>query len=377
MTTKSDSLVAFRVPAVDLTGQYDAMRGSIDAAIASVLTEGRFILGHRVDIFERAFAEYCSAEYAIGAASGTDALVLALLALGVGPGDEVITTPVTFIATASAIVRTGATPVFVDIERDTFNIDPRLVADALSPRTKAIVPVHLFGNPAEMDALERCASQAEAVIVADAAQATGARYRGRPVGTLGDAVAFSFFPTKNLGCYGDGGAVVTNGAHVASEVRMLRHHGLQQGEISQRHGFNSRLDALQAAILSVKLRHLDDELRQRRLVANRYAELLAGSSIEVPHHRPHCEHAYNQYTVTVPQARDDALEILRKNGVEARAYYATALHQHPSLRELAYREGQFPEAERYAAHAISLPCHPRLSEAQQEYVVKLLSRRYG
>lgn len=363
----------WRVPATDLPGQYETMRTEIDASISEVLSSGDYIRGRYLTRFERQFASYCSASYALGVASGTDALTLALLAMEIGPGDEVITTPVTFIGTVSAIARTGATPVFVDIDRQTFNIDPAAVAAAVTSKSRAILPVHLFGLPAEMDELRAVADSAGIFVLEDAAQAVGSRYRGKPTGALGDAAAFSFFPTKNLGCYGDGGALVTNNRSLAREVLVLREHGFD-GDVSVRFGLNSRLDAIHASVLSTKLRGIDEEIRLRREVAARYDKLLIDTAVITPFVPADRSHSYYQYTVLVPESRDDAVGFLRRSGVDARSYYSSPLHLQPALAYLGYRLGQLPEAENHAVQAISLPCHPRIDTSQQEYVADLLDQ---
>lgn len=369
----SNTKSIWRVPATDLPGQYETLRIEIDAAIGDVLSSGDYIRGHYLTRFERQFSSYCSAGYALGVASGTDALTLALLAMEVGPGDEVITSPVTFIGTISAIARTGATPVFVDIDPQTFNIDAAAVAAAVTSKSRAIVPVHLFGLPAEMDELRAIANRAGVFILEDAAQAVGSRYRGQATGTLGDAAGFSFFPTKNLGCYGDGGALVTNNRSLAREGLVLREHGFD-GDVSVKFGLNSRLDALQASVLSAKLLSLDEEIRLRREVADRYDELLVDTAAITPYVPADRFHSYYQYTVLIPDSRNDAVNFLRRNGVDARIYYSSPLHLQPALSYLGYQVGQLPEAETHAIQAVSLPCHPRINSSQQDYVADLLDQ---
>jgi dTDP-4-amino-4,6-dideoxygalactose transaminase len=366
----------FNVPAYDPLGSYRTRRDDILRAVAAALDGGEYILGSRVRGFERAFASYCERDHAIGVNSCTDALTMSLTALGVGTQDEVVTSPVTFVATAAAIARTGATPVFADIDPRTFTLDPESVAAAVTPRTRAILPVHLYGHPADMAAIANIAGRVGAWVIADAAQAVGARYRGRPVGAYGDAVAYSFFPTKVLGAAGDGGAVVADDIDLLRQVLALREHGLQ-GDVSVRLGLNSRLDAVQAAILSVKLTYVEDEIARRRAVAGRYDEFLSGSPVTTPLVADGCEHAYYQYTVLVPGDRDGAVSLLRDNGVDARVYYAVPLHRHPSLAPLVRTPQAMSGVAAHAATAISLPCHPCVTPKQQEQVAEVLLRRYG
>jgi dTDP-4-amino-4,6-dideoxygalactose transaminase len=372
----TDATASFWVPAVDLAAQYRELRAQIDEAIGSVLASGHYTLGPHVRAFEREFARYCARRYAIGVASCTDALKLVLTALRIGPGAEVITTPLTFVATASAIRRTGARPVFVDVDPVTFTIDPKLALGAMTESTRAIVPVHLFGHPADMDELMSGVAGTGVAVVADTAQAVGSGYQGRPVGALGHAAVFSFFPAKVLGCYGDAGAVVTDNERLARQVVILRDHGFDGVDVVHP-GMNSRMDELQAAVLSVKLSVLADDLRRRRAVAAYYDELLAASPVVTPTVKDGAAHSYYQYTVLVPDARDEAVEFLRSRGVDARVYYAKPLHHQPVFADLGYRRGALPAAEDYAARAISLPCHPRLSRDQQEYVCESLLRKYG
>jgi dTDP-4-amino-4,6-dideoxygalactose transaminase len=367
------------VYATDLPGEYTDLKDEMDAAISSVLASGDLILGKPVTMFEQEFAAVCASRHAVGVANCTEALFLSLRALGIGQGDEVITTPVTFVATVMAIMRTGARPVFADIDMDSFNIDPEAVAAAYTSRTRAVVPVHLYGLPADMDAIVQGAHAAGAVVVGDAAQAAGSRYDGRPVGSLGNAAVFSFFPTKNLGCYGDGGAVVTDDSGLAEQVRLLREHGLD-GNVAVREGINSRLDALQAAVLSVKLRHLDEQIERRIAVAARYNDLLSGSPVRTPQVTGGNRHSYYQYTIVTPggrQERDETYRHLRRHGVDARLYYSDPLQLQPAMASLGYRSGQLPGSETFADTALSLPCHPRLTEDQQVYVCRVLLDRYG
>ena len=351
------------IPLVDLQAQYRSIKPEIDAAVQRVLDSCAFILGREVEQFERAFATYCEAEHGVGVASGTAALHLALLACGVGPGDEVITTPLTFIATVEAIVRTGARPVFVDIDPATCQIDPELVAPAITPRTKAIVPVHLYGATADMDRILTSAARHKLKVIEDAAQAHGARYRGRRAGTLGDAGCFSFYPGKNLGAYGDGGMVVTNDPAVAAHVRLLRDHGRRGKYEHETLGFGERLDAMQAAVLGVKLAHLDDWNRRRQRAAARYCELLVGCPLLLPQCHVASDSVYHLFVVRVAQ-RDRLLQQLHAAGIGAGVHYPIPVHLQPALRHLGHRPGSFPHAEQAANDVLSLPLFPEISDEQ-------------
>ncbi len=327
-------------------------------------------------------AAFLGVPFGIGVASGSDALHLALRALGIGPGDEVLTTPFTFIATASAIAHVGARPVFVDIDPLTLNLDPNQVEDYLkerpvagdrrpATRPKALLVVHLYGQPADMDPLLELARLYNLKVLEDCAQAFGAEYRKRKVGSLGDVGCFSFYPTKNLAAYGDGGMVVTGDPAVAERVRRLRHHGSVDWQSYQELGFNSRLDELQAAVLRVKLRHLPEWNERRRTIATRYGELLKGGAVVIPHEVDGVRHVFHQYTVRVAH-RDRLKEQLKAAGIETRVYYPLPLHLQPAFQDLGYRKGDFPEAERAAREVLSLPLYPELSENQVEEVAGAL-----
>ena len=358
-----------RVPLLDLKRQYRAIQPEIDAAIARVVGSGQYILGPEVEAFEREVAHYLGAEHAIGVASGTDALWLALKAVGVGPGDKVIVPGFTFGATASAVCNTGAEPVFVDIDPKTFNIDPEHVRDTLEShpelqeRVKAIIPVHLYGQPADMDEILLIAREYDLFVIEDAAQAIGAEYKGKKVGTLGHLGCFSFFPTKNLGAYGDGGLVTTNDEELADRVRLLRVHGARPKYYHHVVGTNSRLDALQAAILRVKLPHLEGWTRARQEHAAYYDERLAGlGGIEIPYRAADRTHIYHQYTLRVGgRLRDDLQQYLTEAGIGTAVYYPTPLHLQPCFRPLGYREGELPESERASREVLSLPMFPELT----------------
>ncbi|WP_279165371.1 DegT/DnrJ/EryC1/StrS family aminotransferase [Thermus scotoductus] len=360
-----------RIPILDLVPEVEFLWDDLMAAITRVLRSGQFILGPEVETFEREVAEYLGAKHAIGLNSGTDALVIGLRALGVGPGDEVITTPFTFFATAEAISLVGATPVFVDIDPRTFNINPELIPPAITPRTKAILPVHLYGRPAEMDSILAIAEEHGLKVLEDCAQAFGATYRGKKVGTLGHAGAFSFFPSKNLGAYGDGGLLVTNDDGVAELARMLRAHGSRRKYYNEIIGYNSRLDALQAAILRVKLPHVDRWNERRREVARRYNQLLAGvPGLVLPEVSE--GHVSHQYTVRVLGGKRDGVQ-RRLDGLKigTMVYYPVPLHRLPVY---GYPSGSFPWAERLATEVLSLPIWPQMGLEAQAWVAQVLAR---
>lgn len=363
-----------KVPLLDLQSQYQGLREELLAAVTGVMDSQRFVLGDEGRALEAQIAEYSRTKFAIGCASGSDALLLALMALDVKAGDEVITSPFSFFATGSAITRLGARPVFVDIDPATYNLDPNAVANAITPRTKAIMPVHLYGQCADMNALQEIAERHGIQIVEDAAQAIGAEDAGRRAGSLGAIGCFSFYPTKNLGGAGDGGIMTTNDAGLAARLRTLRVHG---GAVEYRHsevGINSRLDELQAAVLRVKLPHLDRWSNQRRKNAQCYDELLAEQPLEfaltTPYVREEARHIFHQYVVRVPEHRDDLVKHLAENGVGTGIYYPIPLHLQECFAFLGYQEGDCPEAERAARETLALPIYPELTEAQQQYVVE-------
>jgi dTDP-4-amino-4,6-dideoxygalactose transaminase len=360
------------VPFLNLgTAQQAALRPAIDAAVARVLDSGQFILGPEVDAFESEFAAYCGGTHAIAVNSGTSALHLALLAAGVGPGHEVITTPFTFVATASAICNAGARPVFVDIDPDSFTIDPARIAAAISPRTRAIVPVHLYGQPADMDAIVEIARRHGVAIIEDAAQAHGAEYKGRRVGAIGDFGCFSFYPGKNLGACGEGGLVLARDRESARVVRMLRDWGQERKYEHLLPGFNYRMDALQGAILRVKLPGLDSWTDARRACAERYRALLADAPVGIPHEQAYARHVYHVYAIRTPD-RVTTQRQLDAAGVQTGIHYPTPVHMQPAYAGLGYREGDFPHAEAAAREVLSLPLFPGLSAAQQQLVAPAL-----
>jgi len=334
-----------------------------------------------VEAFEAAMAAYCGVPHAAGVASGTDALELALMACGVGAGDEVITTPFTFIATVESIVKCGATPVFVDIDPATWNMDVSLVEQRIGPRTKAILPVHLYGQACDMTRLMAIAQAHGLKVIEDCAQALGARWNGAMVGTFGDAGCLSFFPSKVLGALGDGGMVITGSAEVAERVRILRNHGARTKYYHLVNGFNSRLDSLQAAVLRVKLGHLNDWLRTRRALAARYSSgLRSAPGIATPHVAPEAEHVFNYYTVRVKggRARREALaQELKTRGVATAVYYPVSLHLQQVYRSLGYQPGSFVESERSQDEVLSLPMCPFVTEAQATYVIECVSDAAG
>lgn len=365
---------------LDLKAQYSAIRSEVTAAIARVMESQHFILGQEVEQFEKEVSATLSAQHCVSCASGSDALVLALLASGIGPGDEVITSPFTFVATGGSIARTGATPVFVDIHEDTFNISADAVSSAITPKTRAIMPVHLFGLSADLDPILDVARKHSLIVVEDAAQAIGARYRGQDVGTVSDYGCFSFFPSKNLGGAGDGGLITTNDASLAQKLRMLRVHGSRKKYHHEILGMNSRLDALQAAILRVKLQYLGKWTEQRQQRAQRYRSLFEAAGIsehvKVPSAPPSdFHHVYNQFTIRCSN-RDALREHLRLQGIPTEIYYPLPLHLQPAFSYLGYRRGQLPVSEAASESVLSLPAYPELADLQQDRVVDGIIRFY-
>ncbi len=359
------------VPLVDLARAYRPIEPEIVRAVSDVLHSQKMILGPAVERFEKALAGRLGARFAVGCASGSDALVLALTALGIGPGDEVVTTPFTFFATAGAIARAGARPVFADINPATFNVAPAAVEAAITARTRAILPVHLYGQPADMEPILRSAAPRGIPVVEDAAQAIDARYKGACCGTLGTLGCLSFYPTKNLGAAGDAGALLTDDERFVVELRSLRIHGEIPDRPYQhrRVGFNSRLDALQAALLEVKLDHLDAWTAERREIARAYTERLAGlDGVTTPVAAEGCAHVFHQYVIRA-QRRDALQTRLADQGVETRVFYPVPLHLQECFRSLGYRKGDFPEAEHAAREVLALPIFPGLTLEEIEHVV--------
>ena len=365
-----------KIPLVDLKAQYRNIKALVDAAIQDVIDRTDFILGQPVAPFEQAFASYCGVRYAIGVNSGTSALHLAFVVCGIEPGDEVITTPHTFIATTEMLSWMGARPVFVDIDPHTYNIDPAPIEAAITSRTKAILPVHLYGQPADMDPILDIARRHGLKVIEDAAQAHGALYNGKRVGSMGDVACFSFYPGKNLGAYGDAGAVVTNDEAAASRIRLLRNHGRQEKYTHDLEGFNYRIETLQAAVLQVKLPHLDEWNALRRQHARRYRELLAGANLVLPHEPGHVEAVYHLFVVRVDD-RDRVLEQLKAAGIGAGVHYPIPLHLQPACRYLGYHEGDFPNAEAAAREVLSLPMYPELTDEQIQVVSRTLAEIVG
>lgn len=365
-----------KVPFVDLQTQFLALREEIMAAVESVMKRSAFILGSEVEEFERNFAAYCGAKYAVGVASGCDALLWALKACGIGPGNEVITVANTFIATVLAISMAGAKPVLVDCLEDTYEIDPSAVERAITPRTKAILPVHLYGQSADMDAIMAIAQRHGLVVIEDAAQAHGAMYKGKMCGTFGKVGCFSFYPGKNLGAYGDGGAIVTNDEQIADRVRMLRNYGQPRKYDHDIIGWNSRLDTIQAAVLNVKLKRLTSWNEARRQHAALYRELLADLPVQLPVEAPNVLHVYHLFVVRVP-ARDNVLKDLEARGISCGIHYPVPVHLQKAYQHLGYRRGAFPVSEKVAGEILSLPMYPELTPEQIAYVCKQIRESVG
>jgi dTDP-4-amino-4,6-dideoxygalactose transaminase len=367
------------IPLLDLKAQFQPLRAEILAAMETVCDEQGFVLGPRVVAFEEAIGKYLGARYAISCASGSDALLLSLMAMGVGHGDEVITVPFTFFATAGAISRLGAKPVFIDIEPDTFNLDPCQLERAITPRTKAIIPVHLFGQCADMAAINRVAAAKRIPVIEDACQAIGAAQQGHRAGVLGATGCFSFFPSKNLGGFGDGGLITTNDQGLADSLSMLRVHGSRVRYLHEAIGINSRLDALQAAILHIKLKYLDQWADGRRRNAAKYETLFKQAGlldrVTLPVTQQGNFHVYNQYTVRVSR-RDDLRAYLKEQGVGTEIYYPLPMHLQNCYKDLGHTKGSFPISEQVAEQVLSLPIYAELSEAQLTYVVDSIAGFY-
>ena len=367
------------VPLLDLKAQYLAIKADVDAAIAEVFESQHFILGPKVEECEKAIARYCGCAHAVGVSSGSDALLACLMAENIGPGDEVITTAYTFFATAGAIARTGATPVFVDIDPATYNLDPSRIASSVTGRTRAIIPVHLYGQMADMDAVMRIADDHRLIVIEDAAQAIGAERGGRRAGSIGQYGCFSFFPSKNLGAAGDAGMIVTNDGQRAERLRVLRSHGAKPKYHHRVVGGNFRLDAIQAAVVSAKLPYLDRWTAARQHNAKRYDELFAESGLSTPPGLAPIEspvvaadrHIFNQYVIRVSH-RDDLQAALKRRGIGTEVYYPVPMHLQECFTYLGHTIGAFPESERAANETLALPVHPELTEAQLRYVVNCI-----
>ncbi|NOX54770.1 MAG: DegT/DnrJ/EryC1/StrS family aminotransferase [Planctomycetes bacterium] len=357
------------IPFVDLGAQYESIKHEIDEAIRGVLESRCFILGPQLDEFERTFASYCGAQHCIGVASGTDALHLMLRGLGIGPGDEVIVPAFTFVATALGVSLAGATPVLVDVRREDALIDPEKIPAAITDRTKAILPVHLYGRCADMDRIHQIAADAGLLVLEDAAQAHGAKYKGKRAGSLGHAAAFSFYPGKNLGAYGDGGAITTDNDELAERIRLLRNWGSRKKYYHEEVGLNSRLDTLQAAVLSTKLNYLDEWNKRRRQHAMMYDQLLADKHEFVrPRESTGTEPVYHLYVVRCAK-RDEVVRSLQETGIQAGIHYPFPLHRLGAYQHLIRPGAHFPEADSWAAECLSLPMYPELTQSQIEYVV--------
>ena len=373
--------MAEQIPVVDLKAQYNVIKDEVNSAIQRVLDHGQFILGPEVKTFEEEMAAYCGTKFAIGVASGTDALRLALLACGVKAGDEVITTPFTFVATAETIVQCGATPVFVDINSRSYNLDTDKIEERITSRTRVILPVHLYGQASDMEPIMELARKHNLKVIEDAAQALGAEYRGKKVGSIGDAGCLSFFPSKSLGAYGDGGMVVTNDSRIAETVNLLRRHGANISYYYDLIGFNSRLDTLQAAILSVKLKYLNDWTKLRRSKAALYNRLLTEvAGIESHFVEEFGNPSFNYYTIRLKETklnRDELRKYLSSCGIQSMIYYPLSLHLQKAYIYLGYKQGDFPESELAQKEVLSLPMYPELSVEHIRRVVEGIKKFMG
>ena len=390
-----------QIPLINLKKQYESIKDEVDKAVSEVLSGAQYIMGTNVRKFEKEFSEYIGVKHAISVGNGTDALIIALKALGIGEGDEVITTPWTFFATAESISFVGATPVFVDVRLDTFNIDPSKIEEKITPKTKAIMVVHIFGQPCDMDEINRIAKKYNLFVIEDAAQAVGSEYKGQKIGTLSDIATFSFFPTKNLGCAGDGGMIVTNDDNLATICRALRTHG--SGENGQKAyniihnldeklneeknvdntvynplkyynyliGHNSRLDEIQAAILRVKLKYLNEWNDKRRENAKFYNENLKDTRLVTPYEENNVKHIYHLY-ILQSEKREEIVEFLNKKGIATGIYYPVPLHLQKAYKDLGYKEGDLPNAEYLSKRTFAIPVYPELSEKEKEYIISAL-----
>ncbi|HEY1065225.1 MAG TPA: DegT/DnrJ/EryC1/StrS family aminotransferase [Pirellulales bacterium] len=380
--THTSAPTAAPVPLLDLQRQYAELEPEFAAAIKQVCDSGKFVLGPEVERCEKLTAEYCGAKHAIGCASGSDALLLALMALGVGRGHEVIVPSFTFFATAGSVWQSGAMPVFADCEPDTYNIDPNWIASLITPRTRAIIPVHLYGQSADMDAIRRLAEKHDLHVIEDAAQAIGAEYRGKRAGVLGKIGCFSFYPTKNLGCFGDGGMLTTDDDDMAAKLRMLRGHGMQPRYYHRIVGINSRLDSIQATVLNVKFPHLERWTNMRAANAARYFEMFAASGLDkvvgLPKTMPHRRHVWNQFVIRVPNGQRNQLrEYLASKQVGSEVYYPVGLHQQECFQRLIPAGPPLPETERAIQEVLALPIFPELTVAEQQRVVSTIGEFYA
>ena len=364
------------IPYLDLRAQLKPLRAELDAVIARTLDNCSFCLGPDVAQFEKDFAKFCGAEHCVAMNSGTSALHIALLLLNVGPGDEVITTPFTFVATSWAISYVGATPVYVDVEDDTFNLDPKLIEKAITPRTKAVMPVHLYGQPFNVEAILEICRKHKLPLVEDAAQAHGAKFQGKVIGTFGEISCFSFYPGKNLGAAGEGGALVTNNAAFAKRARALREHGSTVRYYHDEVGYNYRMEGIQGAVLGVKLPHLQKWTDARRRVAHRYHEMLKDTPLQLPLEASFAESAYHLYVVRHPR-RDELKAHLDANGVGCALHYPLPLHLQKCYANLGHKNGDFPFSEKAGRECLSLPIYPELTDAQIERVVAVITEFFG
>lgn len=376
-TQRSNLPPATSAPLLDISRENSQLEPEILAAMTQVTRAGRFVLGPEVQLLEQRIARRCQAKHAIGCASGSDALLLSLMAAGIQPGDEVIVPSFTFFATASAVTRLGGVPIFVDIEPESFNICPKAIEAAVTPKTKAVMPVHLFGLPADMAKINEIATAHDLVVIEDAAQAIGAEIDGKPAGSLGDMGCFSFYPTKNLGGFGDGGMLTSTSDTFAAKLKLLRVHGMEPRYYHEVVGINSRLDTMQAAVLNVKLPHLPAWTEARISNAERYEEMFVESGLtefmQLPKHQPNYKHVWNQYTVRVADSRDDLRSYLSEQNVGSEIYYPIPLHQQKCFANVPQRF-ELPETERAAKEVLSLPVYPMMTIPEQEYAVKCISQ---
>ncbi len=368
-----------KIPPLDLSQEYKEIQKEIEPRLKHVLQSGQFVLGKEVREFETSFARFIGTKHCVALASGTDALLLSLMALGIGKGDEVITTPFTFIATATSIIRLGATPVFVDIDPETFCLDPKLIEKKIIRKTKAILPVHLYGSPCQMTEIKAIARKHGLFVIEDCAQSVGASWKGKRAGSIGDLGAFSFYPTKNLGAYGDGGAITTNSAKLDELLRNLRNHGAHKKKYyHERIGINSRLDEMQAAILNIKLKHIDQWNKKRKQTAAKYNQLFQKariSGIEIPNSTSSLAGVFHQYTIFA-EKRDSLLQFLNQQGIAAGVYYPVPLHLQPCFHGLGYWKGDLPETEKIVKKIVQLPIYPQLSDSDQRFVIAKIKQFY-
>jgi dTDP-4-amino-4,6-dideoxygalactose transaminase len=365
-----------KIPFLDLKSQYESIKDEIDQAIQNVFESCAFAGGRFVEQFEKSFANFCQCDYAVGVGSGTEALWIALLALGIKPGDEVITVPNTFFATAEAISFCGAKPVFVDIDEHTYNMDPNLIESAITPRTKAIIPVHIFGHMADMDPIMEIARRHNLYVIEDACQAHGAEYKGKRAGSIGDAGCFSFYPGKNLGAYGEAGAVVTNNKELAENIAKFRDHGQSEKYYHSMVGWNARMDGIQGAILDVKLKRLPEWNEARRKNASLYDNLLVElEGVHIPQEAEYAKHVYHVYAIRI-QNRDELLKMLAENKIYCGIHYPISIHHQKAYSKLGYRQSDLPVAEKAASEFLSLPMYPELAFEQQKQVKDKIQKYY-